>query len=54
MKEQTFDGILSMICNSCNKQFYRGTSYDELRPEIVKCATQIYIAQMQQNQSNEK
>ena len=43
-----------MIRDSCHKRFYEGTNYDGMKAEIVKCATQIYIAQMQQNQSNEK
>lgn len=54
MKEQTFDEILHMVCNSCNKRFYEGTNYAGLKTEIVKCATQICVEQMRQNQSNGK
>ena len=28
MKEQTFEDILYMIKNACNKQFYKGTDYE--------------------------
>lgn len=53
MKEQTFEDILYMIKNACNKQFYKGTDYDGLKPEIVRCATNIYIEQMRQNGGKE-
>lgn len=49
MREQTFEGILYMIKNACNKQFYKGTDYDGMKQEIVRCATDIYIEQMRQN-----
>lgn len=49
MKEQTFESILYMIKRSCDKNFYKGTDYDGLKPEIVRCATDIYIEQMRQN-----
>ena len=48
MKEQTFADILYMIKRSCDKNFYQGTDYDGLKPEIVRCATDIYIEQMRQ------
>lgn len=53
MKEQTFEDILYMIKNACNKQFYKGTDYDGLKSEIVRCATNIYIEQMRQNGGKE-
>ena len=53
VKEQTFEGILCMIKRSCNKNFYKGTDYDGLKPEIVRCATNIYIEQMRQNGGKE-
>lgn len=55
MKEQTFEGILYMIKRSCDKNFYKGTDYDGIKPEIVRCATDIYIEQMRQkgNRENE-
>ena len=46
MKEQTFEDILYMIKRSCDKTFTQGTVYDGMRPEIVRCATNIYIEQM--------
>jgi uncharacterized protein with PIN domain len=49
MREKTFNEILSMICSSCNKSFYKGTDYDGLKQEIVRCATKIYIEQMREN-----
>lgn len=49
MKERTFEDILYMIKRSCDKTFYKGTDYDGLKPEIVRCATNIYIEQMRQN-----
>ena len=48
MKEQTFEDILYMIKKSCVKNFYKGTDYDGLKLEIVRCATDIYIEQMRQ------
>lgn len=48
MKEQTFDEIMSMIRESCIKKFYKGTDYDGLKLEIVRCATEIYVEQMRQ------
>lgn len=53
MKEQTFEDILHMIKRSCDKNFYKGTDYDGLKPEIVRCATDIYIEQMRQNGGKE-
>lgn len=53
MKEQTFEDILYMIKRSCNKTFCKGTDYDGMTPEIVRCATDIYIEQMRQNGEKE-
>lgn len=53
MKEQTFEDILYMIKKSCVKNFYKGTDYDGLKLEIVRCATDIYIEQMRQQGGNE-
>lgn len=53
MKERTFEDILYMIKRSCDKNFYKGTDYDGLKPEIVRCATNIYIEQMRQNGGKE-
>ena len=53
MKERTFEDILYMIKRSCDKTFYEGTDYDGLKPEIVRCATNIYIEQMRQNGGKE-
>lgn len=48
MTEQTFEDIIYMIKRSCDKNFYKGTDYDGIKPEIVRCATEIYIEQMRQ------
>lgn len=53
MRERTFEDIMYMIKNACYKQFYKGTDYDGLKPEIVRCATDIYIEQMRQNGGKE-
>ena len=53
MKEQAFEDILYMIKRSCDKNFYKGTDYDGMKPEIVRCATNIYIEQMRQNGGKE-
>lgn len=53
MKEQTFEDILYMIKRSCDKNFYKGTDYDGMKPEIVRCATDIYIEQMRQQGGKE-
>ncbi|MDO4469652.1 MAG: hypothetical protein Q4C84_07385 [Bacillota bacterium] len=49
MEYKTFNEILIMIYNACNRTFYKGTNYDGLKEEIVRCATKIYIEQMRQN-----
>ena len=53
MKEQAFEDILYMIKRSCDKHFTQGTVYDGMKPEIVRCATNIYIEQMRQNGGKE-
>ena len=53
MEERAFEEILYMIKRSCDKNFYKGTDYDGLKPEIVRCATNIYIEQMRQNGGKE-
>lgn len=57
MKEQAFEDILYMIKRSCDKHFTQGTVYDgmkpEIVPEIVRCATNIYIEQIRQNEGKE-
>lgn len=53
MKEQTFEDILYTIKKSCVKNFYKGADCDGLKPEIVRCATDIYIEQMRQQGGKE-
>lgn len=53
MEERTFEDILYMIKRSCDKNFYKGTDCDGLKPEIVRCAANIYIEQMRQNGGKE-
>ena len=44
MAEKSYDEIMRMIINACNNHFY-GVAKDEQKT-VIKCATQIYIAQM--------
>ena len=44
MEEKSFGAIVDMICKACNGAFYHGTN--DLHEEIIRCATKIYIAQM--------
>lgn len=39
MEERAFEDILYMIKRSCDKNFYKGTDYDGMKQEIVRCAT---------------
>lgn len=41
---KSFDEIVYMISHACNKHFYTGDK--DIKETIVKCATEIYIAQM--------
>jgi hypothetical protein len=49
-EKKSFDEIMSMISSSCNRKFYTGTKGRE--EVVIKCATDIYIAQM--NEPTEK
>lgn len=53
MEERAFEDILYMIKRSCDKNFYKGTDYDGMKQEIVRCATDIYIERMRQNGGKE-
>ena len=53
VEERAFEDILYMIKRSCDKNFYKGTDYDGMKQEIVRCATDIYIEQMRQNGGKE-
>lgn len=44
MENKTFKEIVQMIANACNATFSSGIR--DIRPNIIECATQIYIAQM--------
>ena len=44
MVEKSYDEIMRIIINACNKRFYSGAQ-DE-KKTVIECATQIYIAQM--------
>lgn len=44
MIEKSFNDIMGMIVESCNNRFRNGIS--DQYETIIKCATQIYIAQM--------
>lgn len=41
----TFDEIHAMIMSSINKHWYSGAT-KEIKSDVLKCATKIYIAQM--------
>lgn len=41
----TFDEIMVMLLQSCNKRFKETTSLSE---KLLDCATQIYIAEMKE------
>ncbi len=45
----TFREILKMINNACCDVFYTGS--DGAKEAIIECATQIYIAQMKNEQN---
>ena len=44
MSDKSFEDILKMIKSACMNTFYRGI--EGLNEEVLRCATQIYIAQM--------
>lgn len=43
----TYEEILRMVGNSANNAFSKGLNYDGIQKTIVKCATKIYIKQME-------
>lgn len=43
----TYEEILRMVGNSANDAFSKGLNYDGIQKTIVKCATKIYIKQME-------
>ena len=49
MKERTFEDILYMIKDRATRIFTKALITNGLKPEIVRCATNIYIEQMRQN-----
>ena len=42
---RTYQEILRDIANACNNVFTTG--YKDIRPDVVKAATEIYIAELQ-------
>jgi hypothetical protein len=44
--------ILKMVAYSCNDVFYNG--HRDVKSEVLKSATKIYIAELQKEQSEEK
>lgn len=46
----TFYDIMGMIISACNRRFKDSTG---LREKILDCATQIYIAEMRENDDAE-
>lgn len=44
MENKSFYEILKMVTNGCNDIFSNGIR--DIRPNVLECATQIYIAQM--------
>ena len=49
-KNKTFEEIHKMIVNSCKNIYYNGSK--GLQDVILKCATEIYIAQMKEGSNN--
>lgn len=43
----TYEEILRMVGNSAYNAFSKGLNYDGIQKTIVKCATKIYIKQME-------
>lgn len=41
-----YNEILKMVNDAVNKQWFRGSDYENLKKVILKCATDIYIEQM--------
>lgn len=52
MAEKSYDEIMRMIKNACCNHFYSGAK-DE-KKTIIECATQIYIAQMNNSTPKER
>ena len=48
----TYKEIMTMIHNACCKVFYNGDKGHE--ETVIQCATQIYIAQMNENKAGEQ
>lgn len=48
--EKSFNEILSIILDACDKNFYSGIR--DLQETALECATQIYVAQMQRGDQN--
>lgn len=44
--------ILKMVAYSCNDVFYNG--HRDVKAEVIKSATKIYIAELQKEQIEEK
>lgn len=49
-KTKSFQEILTMINNACSHSFYNGAK--DIKSTVIECATQIYIAQMQEENYN--
>lgn len=48
----TYKEIMTMIHNACHNVFYNGDKGHE--ETVIQCATQIYIAQMNENKAGEQ
>lgn len=48
MREQTFEEIVHMIKSAYNGHFDNGIDNTKINREIIRCATDIYVAQINQ------
>lgn len=53
MKERlTYKEILQMVKSACSQTFYHGSK--GITETVLKCATEIYIAQMKEDKAGEQ
>ena len=49
---KSFKEILEMVESACSRTFYHGST--GFRETVLKCATEIYIAQMKEDKAGEQ
>lgn len=50
--DKSFGEILEMVENACSRTFYYGSK--GFQETVLKCATEIYIAQMKEAEAGEQ